>query len=375
MRRMWHGMGLLAALVTSPVLAQDGPPPGRVESDPRLAAAGDAWYAAWRDAVQAHLGKVAARGTPEARVAASLLYPPPEAQAQVEQASFTQPQARTWLQQAYDAGATDAMVAWALLDACPMRGIECDRGVLLQQLLAAEPDNAEVHLQAYVHAVEQGDAAGAEAQWQAAVAAPFYRTHLGAQGRLLLATLNGVAAPAMEPALAAALGEDMGLGRSATPRDVAGITVIAVNVATAMPTLLPVTQRCGNRAGRLPAARLQECRRLYALLADDESVLLLPSVALPWLVESAGKTEAGATLRERLRRFAWIHEQALPSLAHPSVRTMPDDYAERFMRDGELTAMRHLLQANGMAAEPPPGWLPDNLYWRNLIVAGTASGR
>lgn len=58
---------LLASVsVPLPALAQESPPPevpGRVESDPQLAAASKAWHDAWRANVETHLRSVAARGT------------------------------------------------------------------------------------------------------------------------------------------------------------------------------------------------------------------------------------------------------------------------------------------------------------------------
>ena len=44
---------MASAWVASPSIAQEGPPPevpGRVESDPQLAAASQAWHDAWRSA-------------------------------------------------------------------------------------------------------------------------------------------------------------------------------------------------------------------------------------------------------------------------------------------------------------------------------------
>ena len=41
---------------------------------------------------------------------------------------------------------------------------------------------------------------------------------------------------------------------------------------------------------------------------------------------------------------------------------------EAILRDGELAAMRHQLQANGIAGEPPAGWLPDSPEHRALLT-------
>lgn len=351
-------------------------PSGRVASDPQLAAMSEAWHAHWRSAVESHLHAVAARGTPRDFLAAGLLWPPSEEDAVRQEGPLTPPQARAWLQAAYDADTPDPLVAWTLLDACPWRGLACDSSVLMQRLLSVDADNAEIQLDAYAEAAARGDPAQAERHWQAAVAAPRYHSRMKELGALLATTLRGAAAPRLDPRLAVALGEDLGLGRPATPRDMADVLAMAVNTVIAMPALLPVTQRCSPQAGRVPAARLEECRRLYGLLAEDESILITQSLALPRLVEWSGNDGQGMALRERLRRFAWVYEGLMPDPATGSpARVVPDDYLDRFMREGELSAMRHQLEFNGIAGEPPAGWLPANPYWRNLVMSGTASSR
>ena len=68
---------MASVLAPSLSLAQDGPPPevpGRVESDPQLAAASRAWHDAWRANVEAHLRTVAARGTPRDLLVAGWLW-------------------------------------------------------------------------------------------------------------------------------------------------------------------------------------------------------------------------------------------------------------------------------------------------------------
>ena len=86
---------MASVLAPSLSLAQDGPPPevpGRVESDPQLAAASRAWHDAWRANVEAHLRTVAARGTPRDLLVAGWLWPRSNDDADT--------QARAWLQAA-----------------------------------------------------------------------------------------------------------------------------------------------------------------------------------------------------------------------------------------------------------------------------------
>ena len=357
---------LMASLFASSApFAQEGPPPevpGRVESDPQLAAASKAWHDAWRANVEAHLRTVAARGTPRDLLVAGWLWPRSDDDADI--------QARAWVQAAYAASAgADPLVDWALLDACTTNGASCDRRLLLQRLMAADPGNAELLLTAYHDAVQRKDMPAAERYWQAAANATHYRAHFSDVGLLMATTLRQVPAPPLDSALAAAIGEDFGIGRAVTPRDMADVAVMAINAAIAIPTLHPITQRCRAQVGSLPADVRAACKRIYTLLAADGSIVIGPAIALPQLVQWADSDIERDAARERLRRFAWVYENVMQLYQRPSTaRHLPGDYVDVFLRDGELAAMRHQLQANGIAGEPAADWLPDHPDYRALLT-------
>ncbi len=366
---------MASVLSASPSFAQEGPPPdvpGRVESDPQLAAANDAWHATWRANVEAHLRAVAARGTPRDLLVAGWLWPRSGDDAEIQARAWAQ--SRTWIEAAYAASTgDDPVVDWALLNACPKNEARCDRGRLLQRLMAADPANAEVLLAAYYEAIERKDANDAERYWQAAANATHYRGHFDDVGLLLATTLRQVPAPALEPALAIAIGEDVRLGRPATPKDMADIAVIAMTAAIAMPSLAPISQRCRAQVGELPADARTACKRIYTLMAADTSILITSFIALPPLVQWADTDAERTAARERLRRFAWVYESAMQLFQRPpGEQRMPEDYADVFLRDGELAAMRRQLQANGIAGEPPADWWPANPEYRALLAAGAA---
>lgn len=371
---LWLAL-VVAAWIPVSAMAQEGMfadgPPQLASDEPGLAAASTAWHDAWRVSVETHLRTVAARGTPRDLLVAGWLWPVEDDEARIEAAnSFFRPQARAWIQAAHDgARGDDVLVDWTLLDACVMVGATCDRAVLLQRLLAADPDNAEILLTAYQDALEREDAAAAERYWQAASQGKRYYSRINELGSLMVQVLRQAHAPAMDPALATALGKDLRLGRSAKPDDMANMAVMSLNAAIAMPTLRAITQRCTAHVGRLPANTLAACRRLYALLAADESTLMGPLIALPRLVEWADTPTDRAAARERLRRVAWVFESAMRP---PSGRRLSTDYFDRFLRDGELAAMRHQLQVDGSATEPPAGWLPENPEWRALLTGTPA---
>lgn len=378
---MWRvAMASLFALGSAN--AQQQPPPAtpmQLATDaPPLAAANQAWHDAWRANVEAHLRTVAARGTPRDLLVAGWLWPAETDVAHIEaQESFARPQARAWIQAAYAAArGDDPLVDWTLLHACAATGATCDRERLLQRLMTADPGNAELLLMAYQDAVVRKDSVAADRYWRTAAEGTHHRSRINDLGALMLSALREAPAPSLEPALAAAMGDDFGLGRAATPQDLAGLTVMSLNTAFAMPALYPITQRCRAQVGRLPADALSACKRIYTLLASDESTLLGPRIALPRLVEWASTDDERRAAQERLRRSAWVFDNVLRQYQRPvTERRMRVDYLDRVFRDGELAAMRDQLQLNGIATEPPAGWLPDNPEWRSLLPGPLPAAR
>lgn len=371
---------LLASVsVSLPALAQEGPPPevpGRVESDPQLAAASKAWHDAWRANVETHLRSVAARGTPRDLLVAGWLWPMQYDEAGRPAAASWQ-LARGWIQAAYSASrGDDPLVDWALLNACAKTDARCDREVLLERVIAADPGNAEPLLTRHADAVQRNDTVSAEWYWQAATRATRYRSRANETGLLMAETLRQIPMPPLDPALAAAIGEDFMLGRAATPHDMPDAVVMAMNAAIAIPALHPITQRCRAQVGRLPAHTLSACKRLYTLLADDTSTLLFRAISLPRLVEWADTDAERDVARERLRGFAWVHESTMQLYQRPAdARRMPEDYIDVFLRDGELAAMQRQLEANGIAILPPVGWQPDDPQYRAALTGTPAATR
>lgn len=364
------------------VNAQQQPPPAtpvQLTTDaPPLAAVNQAWHDAWRANVEAHLRTVAARGTPRDLLVAGWLWTAEADVARPEtQASFARPQARAWIQAACTAArGDDPLVDWTLLHACAVTGATCDRDRLLQRLMAGDPGNTDFLLMAYQDAVVRKDSVAADRYWRMAAEGTHHRSRINDLGALMLSALREAPAPPLEPALATAMGDDFGLGRAATPQDLAGIMVMSLNTAFVMPALYPITQRCRAEVGRLSADALSACKRIYTLLAADEATLLGPSIALPRLVEWARTDEERHAAQERLRRFAWVVDNVLRQYQRPATeRRTRLDYLDRVFRDGELAAMRDQLQFNGIATEPPAGWLPDNPEWRALLSGPSPAAR
>ena len=100
-----------------------------------------------------------------------------------------------------------------------------------------------------------------------------------------------------------------------------------------------------------------------------------------------GTSVAISTLHSGAADALWLHDvrgavaedlvcEILSTQPYPLARVCARHDLGRFRvtqkanldRDGELAAMRHQLQVNGIADEPPAGWLPDSPEHRALLT-------
>jgi len=172
----------------------------------------------------------------------------------------------------------------------------------------------------------------------------------------------------MTSEVADALGRLYGLNRPAAAADAYGVPVVAVWAALPWPAYAPLTRLC-DAATPSPATRRDDCVRVMARLAGspvmaDALIGTLRSVRL------AGDGADAPAWRERLRRLVWLQESATRLLSVQSAAPLPADYFERFLREGEMAALEDVLRANGLPAQPPAGWLPDDPRLRGLVVEG-----
>jgi len=346
----------------------------RLESDPQIQRANEAWTRASREATRQHLRGVAAQGDARSLLAASMLWSgfagleDDASQAQTQPAQET----RAWFDAARRARPRDALVAWIEASDCVGLSDSCDSRGALQFLLQAEPRNAAVLILAMADADRRGDRKASDRYWQAVASASTYDPRTLEIGRLLHSTMAGVDQPPLDPRLAQAMGVWFGLNRSATAQDFADMSMIALSTALALPGFLPVTREC--KTEKLASAGLErqvECERMLELLAADESTLLGPLIGLTKLVELSGDSPEGKAWREQLRQFYWVYEnmqQRLPGLSPGD--PLPAEYGTWFMTEGELPAMRKLLAHYGLPMEAPEGWLPRDPRYRALISTG-----
>jgi hypothetical protein len=346
----------------------------RLQDDPQIQRANQAWNKASREATRQHLRVVAAQGDPRSLLAASMLWSgfvDHEDDALQSQAKPAQ-ETRAWFDAARRARPRDVLVAWIEAGDCVGLSDSCDPRGALQFLLQAEPQNAAVQLRALAAADKRGDRKAADGYWQAAAAASTYDARTLEIGRLLHATMAGVDQPPLDPRLAQAMGTWFGLNRPATAQDFADVGLIGMAAAWAMPGLSPVGREC--KLEKLASAGLDrqaECERVLELLSADESTLLAPMVGLTKLVELSGDSPEGKAWREQLRQFYWVYEnmqQRLPGLS--SDGPLPAEYGTWFMTEGELSAMRKALAHYGVPEQAPADWLPRTPRYRALVSTG-----
>jgi len=346
----------------------------RLENDPQLKRAGEAWNKASREATRQHLRAVAAQGDARSLLAASMLWSgfgglvDDAPQLQTKPAQET----RAWFDAARRARPRDVLVAWIEASDCVGLSDSCDPRGALQFLLQAEPQNAAVQLLAVADADKRGDRKAADRYWQAVASASTYDPHTLEIGRLLHSTMAGVDQPPLDPRVAQAMGVWFGLNRSATAQDFADMGTIALSTALALPGFSPVTREC--KVEKLTSASLNrqaECERVLELLSADGSTLIGPMIGLPKLVELSGDSEEGQAWREQLRQLYWAYENAQQRMVGlTSGGPLPAEYGTWFMTEGELAAMRKLLTHYGLPVEAPAGWLPRNPRYRALVSAG-----
>jgi hypothetical protein len=321
-----------------------------------------AWRATYARALDEHLRERATRGDTRGLLAAALLWPA------IHDGGTGDPSASRsdgdWFRAAAAAKPRDRLVAWREAAGCQAYWTGCDAAGALADLLESAPDDMTVQLLALDAAQLRGDAAAAADHLLAAAQAPHRSMPLLDLGGLFVASTTGVQAPPPDAQVAAALGRQYQLNRPATTADHAGILAAAVWAAQPLPAYGPLSRMCEADVAT-PSDRRDDCVRVMARLAD--SPLLVEALIGAARSVRLAEGEAAAIARERLRRLAWLQEHAGQLLTGTSGAPLPPDYLQRFLEQGELPALRMVLQANGIASEPPTGWLPQDPRMRALV--------
>ena len=332
------------------------------------------WERASRDILRKHLPAIAKENDAGGLLAATLLWPEMNetraSRGRMRNNAQAEPR-QAWFETATRMKPRDPSVAWVQVSDCPVAEKACDAEAALDFLLQAEPHNAAVQLLAMAK-TEDRDAA--ERYWQAAAAASVYDTHALEIGVLLHTAMKDVPMPPFDPRLAETLGAALGLDRAMTPRDARNAYALAAWMALAIPSYKPITDRCKQQdEAPMEAVRKAQCEKVLMLLADDQSLVIAPMIGLVSMVKLGGDTAEGLVSRERLRQLYWVYENAFPALfGNGPMSVLPDDYAETVLLDGEVQAMRRVLESRNLPAVAPAGWLPSSERAKALVTTGRA---
>lgn len=354
--------------------SQDAEAGAKSSAELELEEAQKAWHAAAAEATRNHLRTVAAQGDARSLLAAAMLWPQWPADESPGDAPGIAPERRAWFAAARSVQPRDPLVAWIEASDCGGLSDSCDPDAALESLLQAEPDNAAVHFLAMAAANRASSQQRAEQHWQAAAASTTYDTHALQMSQLLYAAMEDAVLPPLTPALAQSMGRSLGSNRDATPEDLRDVVTMAVWAAVAIPAYQTPTRMCVvDESAPLPAQRAAQCRRVMTMLASDQTVMIGQMIGLKKMVElSRGSDDAGLW-EARFRQFHWTYENALRSMG-PTGFPMPPEYLRWALTEGELPAMRKLLEANGIVPAPPEGWLPEPAELRALLAQPAAKG-
>ncbi len=337
----------------------------------------EAEYERWRLGFDAamldHARALAARGDARSLLAAMMIASPrfDETSGQLHPVSAEQ---QAWFDAARAVRPADPLVAWLEATGCPVPASQCDTDAAIARLVRIDGDNAAVQWLAINAALDGGDEVAARTHLRVAAQASRFEPYTGEILQLSLETRDAAPLPTMAPATAKVLGVKHDLGRPARNEDLVALQSITDWAAVALPPMSGVMQLCRFEPDppERDAALRQDCIGLMAQLAASDSILIYPAIALPMLIElTTGPRQA--SWRSALREYAWVYEQASDLMWPGAARQFdPAEYASWVVAEGELGAMRKLMQRNRIPIEPAADWLPRQPSYRALITTGTA---
>ncbi|QDH71450.1 hypothetical protein FKV23_16120 [Lysobacter alkalisoli] len=334
--------------------------------DPRALYELEHWRHAWHVAVRDHLRAHAAAGDGRAQLALAVLplestrKPTDPTMLALHEKKRKADRAEAFAR-ALEMMPDDPLANWLAAAECDPVDPSCDRQAWDARLQALEPDNAAVWLSELQRAQAAGDDAAVDAALERMAQASFQDAHVTDLSRMLADQLAAVASPVPSPQVAAAAGEQMGLGRPATADEMKLVEVNATWAAFALPAFQGLTRACRPP---LPPARTGLCQGAASRVASGDT-LIERLIGLVTQVRLSAGSAGGAVWRESLRQHYWQHE----ALSRQFQQGVPVGYTERMLQQGEMAAIQWLLEQRGQS-QSPPGWLPSNPRQRALVITG-----
>ncbi len=262
-------------------------------------------------------------------------------------------QAQAWLLEAIAKGSNEPLIAATAVRRC-LDGADCAVETAVLTLQGEQTADAQLLLMRW--AQQRGDQAGAEKAMQAALNASRY----GDQLRLIIRLLGEATADMPWPVVQqerAAQWEQANNGRYAEQERV--ITLFSIALGMWQPELKAALALCS--AGESDIHQRQQCRNLLQRMADSDTMIIAKAGAQR-LARIEAQSESARNSAEYLRQLDWLFFRSAQLLnnndpAQKASTVEPQVYMRWFGEEGEIPAMRRLLQHRGEPVLPPAGWV------------------
>lgn len=321
----------------------------------------NAWRAQYDQALQLHLRGVASSGQARDLYAAALLWPDDAhgaAQGAARPPAAGIDERSVWMQAALDARPRDPLVARFEAMGCPGSNVQCDATGALTFLLREEGDNLFVQLLAFIDAQQRGDAKASARAWRAATQAARYDAMQIEFGGVLADAVSGLPVPPMDAALRQAFMTPDGMHEGAEGADWPRVTALAALAMRSLPSFLVVTRYCGPTQTHDDRERWDDCKSVFALMARDGNDLIGRMIGIGMMTRLTAGTPQELRWREERRQLQWLQTAASRFLPPSTGQVALDTYLDWHLRDGEITTLRRLLEANHQPLTAPAGWTP-----------------
>lgn len=267
------------------------------------------------------------------------------------------PEAERWLLEAIAKGSDEPLIAATAVRRC-VDGGDCAVEKAVATLQAEDGADAQLLLMRW--AQKRGDKAGADKARQRALDAPHYDDQFPSIIRLLDTATTGMAWPVVQPQRALQW-ERANKGSYAEHERV--VTLFSIASGMWQPELRTALSLCP--VDESDSHQREQCRNLLQRMADSDT-MLMAKAGSGLLAKFEVQPETAGNSAEHLRQLDWLLFRSAEFLnnndpARKASAVEPQIYLRWFGEEGEIPAMRRLLQQVGEPLLPPEGWAQPSL--------------